>query len=280
MVIFPKKIQRMRGNLFILLWLGCVVAQAKPEPEYWIRPDSLGLPYVEKRLKTPDGAELLSWLLPTQVRQPLHKTLVIAYAGTGNMANCVHYADAFLKAGFDVALFDYRGFGHSSAFRVDPNQIYYNEFVTDLQTAIRAAKTQFPTNRIGVLCFSMSTILTTFATHTEPVHFIVAEGFVSDLRAVVAYWRKAGPRTLRLPAGATAYPTAVRQLTVPMLLIAGTQDRITPLKSIANVAAQNRRRQLITFVGDHLQATQVWQQTTFADGFVRRITQFVATIRP
>jgi len=109
--------------LLFFYFLALTTKAYKPEPEYWTRPDSLGLKYVEKQLTTPDKAQLLSWLLPTTSSKPLKKTLIIAYAATGNMANCVYYANEFLKAGFDVVLFDYRGFGHSSAFEVDPQTL-------------------------------------------------------------------------------------------------------------------------------------------------------------
>lgn len=260
--------------LFIFCCLTLTSRAFKPEPEYWIRPDSLGLKYVEKRLVTPDKAQLLSWLLPTSATKPLKKTLIIAYAATGNMANCVYYADAFLKAGFDVVLFDYRGFGHSSTFEVDSKRFYYDEFVTDLQTAIKAAKTQFPGNKVGVLSFSISTLLATLAYQQVPFDFLIGDGYVSDPAAIVAYWKREANREFILPNSATTYSSAVRKIRCPMLLIGGTKDEITSLSSSQQVIAQDSHRSLLTYEGDHLQATQVWKEQVFADGYVRRIRDF------
>lgn len=262
------------------LWLFCFLiatdAKAyKPEPEYWIRPDSLGLKYIEKTLTTPDNAQLLSWLLPTPVAQPLRKTLVIAYAGTGNMANSVYYANAFLKAGFDVVLFDYRGFGHSSKFDVKPDRLYHSEFVTDLQTAIKAAKAQFPKNKTGVLSFSMSTILATLANRQEPIDFLIGEGYVNSPESIVQFWRKDSNSIITLPEQTVNYSQAVSQVKCPMLLIAGTEDPITPLSAARSVVAQRSNRRLLTYKGDHLEAAKVWQEKEFADGYVRRIRDFV-----
>lgn len=249
----------MRPYLLLLFCsLALTVKAYKPELEYWTRPDSLGLKYVEKRLTTPDKAQLLSWLLPTSSAKPLKKTLIIAYAATGNMANCVYYANAFLKAGFDVVLFDYRGFGHSSKFEVDSKRFYYNEFVTDLQTAIKAAKAQFPTNKVGVLSFSISTLLATLAYQKEPFDFMVGEGYVSDPAAIVAYWKREANREFTLPAGSENYLDATRKLTCPMLLLAGTKDEITPLATSQVVVAQQPNRALLTYEGNHLQGTEVW----------------------
>lgn len=263
---------------FILLAVTLNARAYKPEPEYWIRPDSLGLTYVEKRLTTPDKAELLSWFLPTPVSKPLGKTLLIAYAGTGNMANCVYYANAFLKAGFDVVLFDYRGFGHSSTFTVNPDQLYYNEYVTDMLTAVRAAKKEFPKNKVGILSFSMSTIMATLVAQREPVDFIIAEGFVQNPQAIAAFWKRQGNRIIILPEGVRSYAETIRNVKCPMLLIAGTEDLITTSASSKAVVAQRSNRQLLTFKGDHLQATQVWKIKEFADGYVKRIKEFVVKV--
>lgn len=268
-------------HLFLSLSL-CIltllVKTNKPEPTYWTRPDSLGLQYVEKRLTTLDKAQLLSWLLPTSSPKPLRKTLIIAYAATGNMANCVYYANAFLKAGFDVVLFDYRGFGHSSPFEIDSKQFYYNEFVTDFATAIRAAKKQFPKNKVGVLSFSVSTLLATLAYQQESFDFLVGEGYVSDPLALVTYWKRTANRDFVLPPGAEAYREATQKTTCPMLLLAGTKDEITSLSSIQYVASLRANRTVLTYEGDHLEGTRVWKEKEFADGYVRRIKEFADRI--
>lgn len=270
----------MRPSLLLLLSLSSLIARASgPEPEYWTRPDSLGLEYVEKVLATSDNAQILSWYLPTKASKPLRKTLVIAYALTGNMANCVYYANAFLKAGFDVVLFDYRGFGHSSKFVFDSRQIYHDEFVTDLQTAIIAAKAQFPANETGVLSFSASTILATLVYQKEPFDFLIAEGFASDLPGIVSFWKKEENKVLTLPASAIRYPKAIADIKCPMLLLAGTKDEITPLVEIKKVLAQRPNRRLLTYEDEHLQGTSFWEEKEFADGYVRRIRDFARKIK-
>ncbi len=272
-------VKKKRLSLLLVLSLSSFITRASgPEPEYWTRPDSLGLEYVEKVLTTSGSAQLLSWHLPTKASKPLRKTLVIAYALTGNMANCVYYANAFLKAGFDVVLFDYRGFGHSSKFVFDSRQIYHDEFVTNLKTAITAAKAQFPANETGVLSFSASTILATLAYQSTPFDFLVAEGFASDLPGVVSFWKKEEDKVFTLPASAVRYPKAIADIKCPMLLLAGTKDEITPLAEIKKVLAQRPNRRLLTYEDGHLQGTSLWQEKEFADGYVRRIKDFARKI--
>ena len=267
--------------LFVFLFVTQTLSAFPPERDYWITPDSLDLSYVQKTLVTPDEAELLSWMMTTKAVKPLRTTLVIAYpASGGNMANSLYYANAFLKAGFDVVLFDYRGFGQSSDFAKDPAYLYYNEYVTDMETAIVAAKKQFPKNRLGILGFSASTIITTLAVQKYPVDFIIGEGYVRDPQRIVDFWKKEDPtRKLRLPPEADGYVKATHQITCPMLLMTGTKDDITPSSDVRAIAAMRPNRTLLLYDGNHLEATTVWQEKEFADGYVRRIKEFVTSVK-
>ncbi|MPR31801.1 alpha/beta hydrolase [Salmonirosea aquatica] len=266
--------------LAFFFFVPSIASALPPEREYWITPDSLGLDYVQKELVTPDGARLLSWSLPTKSSEPLHKTLLITNATTGNMANMLHYAKAFLAAGFDVVLFDYRGFGHSSDFPKDPAYLYYNEYVTDMETAIVAAKKQFPENQLGILSFSASTILATLAVQKRPVDFIIGEGYVRDPSRIIEIWKVMDPSLkLVLPAGAEGYVQATRRIPCPMLLMTGTQDDITPPADVRAVADMRPNRTFLLYEGHHLQATIVWEENEFADGYVRRIREFVTSLR-
>lgn len=269
-----------RCLLVILFFVAFNASALPPERDYWITPDSLGLNYVQKELVTPDGARLLSWMLPTNSSEPLHKTLLVTYATTGNMANMLYYSRAFLAAGFDVVLFDYRGFGHSSDFPKDPVYLYYNEYVTDMETAIESAKEQFPENQLGILSFSASTILATLAVQKRPVDFIIGEGYVRDPSRIIDIWKVMDPSLkLVLPAGADDYVQATRRIDCPMLLMTGTEDDITPPADVRAVAAMRPNRKFLLYEGYHLEATTVWEEKEFADGYVRRIREFVTSLR-
>jgi len=269
-----------RFLLVALFFVAFGVSALPPERNYWITPDSLGLNFVQKVLVTPDGAKLLSWMLPTDSSEPLHKTLLITYATTGNMANLLYYSKAFLAAGFDVVLFDYRGFGHSSDFPKDPAYLYYNEYVTDMETAIQASMKQFPENQLGILASSASTILATLAVQKRPVDFIIGEGYVRDVLRIIEIWKVIDPSLkLVLPSGANDYVEATRQITCPMLLMTGTQDDITPPADVRAVADMRPNRKFLLYEGYHLEATLVWKEKEFADGYVRRIREFATSLR-
>lgn len=269
-----------RCLFFVFASVAQIANALPPERDYWITPDSLGLLYVQKTLVTPDKAELLSWMMKTKDAKPLQTTLIIAYpASGGNMANSLHYANAFLKAGFDVVLFDYRGFGRSSAFKIDPAYLYYNEHVIDMQTAIAAARKQFPINKLGILSFSASTILATLSVQKQPVDFIVGEGYTRDPKRIIDFWKKKDPaHKLVLPPERDNYVAATQRITCPMLLMTGTKDDTTPPDDVRAIVAMRQNRKLLLYSGGHVKATSVWKEKEFADGFVRRVREFVTSI--
>src|ERR1700745_2483977 len=84
------------------------------------------------------------------------------------------------QVGFTVVMFDYRGFGESDSFAIDPKMLYYNEFATDLTSVIRFAKEKYPGNKTGVWAFSMGTIITTLACNTAHPDFIIGDGYVTS----------------------------------------------------------------------------------------------------
>lgn len=67
---------------------------------------------------------LAAWLVPPLVGAlNQHTTMVLAGTDSGNMSSFLFQARALAAAGYQVLLFDYRGFGHSQAFAIDQNQL-------------------------------------------------------------------------------------------------------------------------------------------------------------
>jgi len=64
-----------------------------------------------------------------------------------------------------------------------------------------------------------------------------------------------------------------------MLLMTGTKDDVTPPSDVRAVAAMRPNRKLLLYDGYHLEGTEKWKENQFADGYVRRIRQFVTSLR-
>jgi pimeloyl-ACP methyl ester carboxylesterase len=62
--------------------------------------------------------------------------VVISGSGDGNMADNLEIVNSFLSAGYNVATYDYRGYGASSDFKIDPDLYIYPQFITDLNAVL------------------------------------------------------------------------------------------------------------------------------------------------
>ena len=108
----------------------------KPSKTYEVIPDTLHRPFEKNTIITADGMHLRSWTFLPAKDADNKTTLVLAYADAGNMSWWVSYAAIMSQVGYTVVMFDYRGFGESDDFTVNPDMLYYNEFVTDLSAAV------------------------------------------------------------------------------------------------------------------------------------------------
>ena len=83
-----------------------------PSRELIATPRSAGLEHVDVWLDTEDGERLHGWWVAASA-EPLGHVL-LCHGNGGNVGDRVIHAALLSAAGFDVLLFDYRGYGHSS----------------------------------------------------------------------------------------------------------------------------------------------------------------------
>ena len=271
----------LRPLVLCLLLLHTATAWAlKPDRHWAATPDSLHLTYQASTLTTPDQAQLATWVVePIAPAADQHTTLVLAYGDAGNMGNWVHQAQALARAGYWVYLFDYRGFGHSSDFAINYDHLYYDEFATDLNTVLADARRRYPRQRLGVLGFSMGTIMGSEAAAAHRCDFLITEGYVGSPQRIKDIVWKAKQKVLVLPAGAAAYAQVAPRVRCPWLLVAGTQDQNTPPEDSAAIVAagtSKQRRQLVKFDGSHLEGFAKLSAKEFGDQYVAAIQRFLA----
>lgn len=117
-----------------------VAAAIAPKATYDALPDKAVLPYEESRVATVDGASLAAWWFANPKKTT--RTVVFVHDGTGNMGDDLARVEAFRGLGYNVVTFDYRGFGASSAFEMDPNMYLYPHFQDDVKAVIAWAATK------------------------------------------------------------------------------------------------------------------------------------------
>ena len=89
----------------------CTAVFFQPHHALVLTPDKLGLAYEEVRFKTRDGVELVGWFLPA--KGPALGTVLQLHGNAENIST--HFTSlAWMPAqGFNVFIFDYRGYGGS-----------------------------------------------------------------------------------------------------------------------------------------------------------------------
>jgi uncharacterized protein len=174
------------------------------------------------RFETSDGERLHGWWIPSPRRPPLAQVLFL-HGNGGNISHRLGTAKLLVEAGFDLLLFDYRGYGLSSgaareqgtyrdarAARVallaraglDPARIVYLGESLGGAVAAELALDQPPS---GLVLQSTFTSVRDMAR----IHYPVVPGFVVP----------------------NAYPTLDRipRLRAPLLVIHGERDDIVPV---------------------------------------------------
>ena len=121
-------------SLFLLtlgiLLFSNVSYSLNPSHEYKIKPEKYGMVYKEEKITTKDGASLNAWFFETAKKTT--NWVIISGSGDGNMADNIEICGQFLSAGWNVCMYDYRGYGASSEFPIDPDTYIYPQFLNDL----------------------------------------------------------------------------------------------------------------------------------------------------
>lgn len=246
----------------------------KPVREYVTTPDSLGMTYEQRRIKTVDGYSINTWVIKPAAGKDKKITLVLTYADSGNMSYWLYHIKALTENGFTVVAYDYRGFGKSSDFEINPLNLYYNEFATDLVAVLGWTKKNIKGNKTGVLAFSMGTIVATLALQDEKVDFLIGEGYVYEPSAYVSKIKALKDRVIVLPKGADGYNTKLKKIKCNMLLVAGEKDKFTTVEDNVKIARQRSNRATLTHSGNHTEGFITLTQDSFGDLYINELSKF------
>ncbi len=224
----------------------------KPSKTYTMKPDTLQMPYETNIVKVNDSVKLQSWtFLPNDVDNK-KTTIILAYADAGNMSSWLMQGSLMAQVGFTVVMFDYRGFGASSDFKIDSKMLYYNQFADDLTAMFQFARKKYPDNKkTGVWAFSMGTIATTLAYEKSKPDFIIGDGYVVSPKKIKQFYEgKRDP--ILLPADADKYEEKLKNVKANMLVFSGSDDKVTPYEDVMVIKGNNAKNKIIQFKGGHM----------------------------
>jgi uncharacterized protein len=169
------------GGLALALG-GCTGVIFQPMHELVLTPDQIGLDYEEVEFAAADGVRLHGWFLPA--RAPRRGSILFLHGNAQNIST--HIASvAWLPAkGFDVLLFDYRGYGRSEGSPSLPG------LHLDFEAALEAllARPDVEPDRVVVFGQSLGASLAITALAASPrrqqVRALIIEGAFTSYRAL------------------------------------------------------------------------------------------------
>ncbi|MBS1587552.1 MAG: alpha/beta fold hydrolase [Bacteroidetes bacterium] len=266
---------RIPRFLFCLLLLAMPVLSyaLQPVKEYGSIPDAMHVPYENNTIITADGLHLKSWTILPHNKPDNRTTLVLAYADAGNMSWWLQRGIAFAQNGYTVVLFDYRGFGESDNFPINPKMLYYNEFAKDLSAAVQFAKKKYKGNKTGILCYSMGTVIATLAAADARPDFIIGEGYVTDPIAIVN--RDTVHKKISLPPDAAQYHTKLERLNVKMLIFSGSTDAVTTDEKVQELKKKKPGIKVINFKGGHMQGFDALSRERTGSEYIKAVNEFL-----
>lgn len=124
-----KTISRLLASALILLVSLTAARAINPQKAYTYTPKDFGIEYVEDSVVTSDGYRINIWNLPGTEENG--RSVLIACADAGNMGQWLGIGATLCFLGYDVWMFDYRGFGGSQDFATDRDMLYHSEYLRD-----------------------------------------------------------------------------------------------------------------------------------------------------
>lgn len=237
-------------SLFLVSQLGSAL---KPDRKYQFRPESFGLIYKELKIRTSDNYLINTWFFPAQdsvpwgiyLQNPIKReyqtinsnklpTIIICPGDAGNMAPLIQFAFYMCPKGYNVVLFDWRGFGESDDWKINENYLCYTEFFKDYNSVIDSIKllNEVDSNKIGIYGFSTGAYLSfPIIYQRSDIQCFIGRALATDLENIKDYWEKKDNEQLIIPSDYPKYlypKNIADQFLRPCFLIVGEFDEITP----------------------------------------------------
>jgi fermentation-respiration switch protein FrsA (DUF1100 family) len=189
-----------------------------PDPEWIVTPGSLGLEAEEIYLSPEPDVKLHAWFFP---RTNAQATLLFCHGNAGNVSHRLDNVSRLLQAGFQVLLFDYRGYGHSTG-RPSEEGLYRDAVSAWTHLVERADTASAPRIIFGRSLGGAVAI--ELATRVQADGLIVESTFTS-IRTLARLFL-----SLPMPELPVKYDSLskIDRLTMPLLAIHGQEDELIP----------------------------------------------------
>jgi uncharacterized protein len=218
----------------ILLSSGCSGLFFHPWRRYVSSPADLNIKYSEVSIPSTDGVKLTTWIVSPRGKRL--GTVLFFHGNAQNMSTHFYNVEWLVRAGYQMVLFDYRGYGSSSG---SPT---VGGLVRDGKALLRYVVKEFEKDTLIVLGQSLGGVVALAAVAESPhvqreIAAIVLEGVFSGYQSIARETLKKVrfPAPIRWILGAlvgfhTDSCARLDDITqIPVLLIHGKEDSIVPV---------------------------------------------------
>ena len=191
---------------------------------------------MDLQFETEDGERLHGWWIGTRANRPGH--LLLCHGNAGNVGDRILHAALLTAAGFDVLMFDYRGYGRSTG-RPSEQGTY-----RDARAALSCMLEQPGVDRERIFYMGESlggAVALDLALERQPAGLVLLSAF-TGVRALGRLHYSFVPAPL-IP---DAYPVLrrIHDLRAPLLVLHGDNDDIVPVshgKALYDAAPEPKR---------------------------------------
>lgn len=212
-----------------------------PDAEIVALPEQFGLDYEDLRLRSSDGVTIHAWYVTPPPDPPPRAYLLFSHGNAGNMSGRLALTDGLVQRGYAVMMYDYRGYGQSDGEPTVPG------LYADGEAALAALL-----DRAGgpdrVFLFGRS--LGGGVTWELALRHPELAGVITDCTFTSVPDMAGRMFPLSLFSAMVRYPMdnrrKVSQVTLPKLLLHGTDDEVIPFEMGEELGA--RAQAPVTFV--------------------------------
>jgi hypothetical protein len=206
------------AGLVCLLLAGCTGLIFQPLSRHLLTPDRIGLAYRDIRFTAADGVSLHGWFLPATA--PRQGSVLFLHGNAQNISTHIASVAWLPGAGFDVLLFDYRGYGRSAG-KPSLDGVHL-DFSAALGTLLSMPGVD--SDRIAVFGQSLGAAIAIVG--------LADSGHQGKVRALVVEGAFVGYRALAREKLASFWPTWLLQWPLSLTI----DDRHRPIDRIADLA--------------------------------------------
>jgi uncharacterized protein len=254
---------RLAAVLAGLVATACTAVFFQPHRIQVSTPDQLGLAYQDVRFKARDGVELFGWFLPA--KGPALGTILQLHGNAENIST--HFANlAWMPArGFNVFIFDYRGYGASEG---EPT---LEGVQLDIDSAMEALLSRGDVDKDHVVIYGQSlggalaAYYVAHSSHRDRIRALILESAFSDYVDIVQEkfaehwitWPFQWIPLLSVDDRFSPLPVMAKISPIPLLILHGDQDLVVPVHHARRLydAAREPKQLWIVAGAGHIQTT-------------------------